>query len=92
MRLTKFPLKLPFALRTAQNALPTSTPEGEQLWQRRLPIADVAAKSVEEVLLWSGTSPEGLSDEQAKARLDQYGPNEVADEKPPRWYIQLLKR
>ena len=32
----------------------------------------------------------GLTSEQAEARLEQYGPNEVTHEKPPTWYQQLF--
>ncbi|MDR0268131.1 magnesium-translocating P-type ATPase [Paenibacillus sp.] len=36
------------------------------------------------------SSPEGLSETEAKKRLLQYGKNEIAHEKTPAWYIQLL--
>ena len=32
----------------------------------------------------------GLTSEQAGARLEQYGPNQVTHEKPPTWYQQLF--
>lgn len=34
--------------------------------------------------------PEGLTDAEAKKRLEQYGKNEIAHDKTPAWYIQLL--
>ncbi|SMF92809.1 Mg2+-importing ATPase [Paenibacillus uliginis N3/975] len=36
------------------------------------------------------TNPQGLSESEVKNRLDQYGNNQIASEKPPAWYIQLL--
>ncbi|CAH8770613.1 magnesium-translocating P-type ATPase [Paenibacillus dendritiformis] len=36
------------------------------------------------------TRPQGLTDAEASARIGQYGKNQVAREKPPAWYIQLL--
>src|SRR5258708_8657883 len=36
------------------------------------------------------TSREGLTHEEAQKRLDRDGRNEVAHEKPPAWYVQLL--
>src|SRR5713226_8637304 len=53
-------------------------------------IADVAAADIENVLQSLKTSREGLTEEEASERLDLYGFNEVAHERPPRWYAQLL--
>src|SRR5258708_35319294 len=36
------------------------------------------------------TSREGLTHEEGEKRLDRDGRNEVAHEKPPAWYVQLL--
>lgn len=36
------------------------------------------------------TTPQGLSEAEARKRLEQYGKNQIAHEKPPVWYIQLL--
>ncbi|WII40125.1 magnesium-translocating P-type ATPase [Paenibacillus thiaminolyticus] len=44
----------------------------------------------EDVMEEWNTCPEGLSDAEANARLEDCGKNEVAHEKPPAWYIQLL--
>lgn len=45
-----------------------------------------------EILLRSlNTSLEGLSDIQSQVHLEKYGLNEIAREKPPKWYIQLFK-
>jgi len=57
--------------------------------QANMRIADAARRDVSELLESLGTSKEGLSAEEATGRLDQYGPNEVAHERPPRWYIQF---
>jgi magnesium-transporting ATPase (P-type) len=38
---------------------------------------DAATKDSAEVLRLLGTSPTGLTEEEAAARLEQYGPNEV---------------
>jgi Mg2+-importing ATPase len=54
-----------------------------------LSVAEAAALDVDEVLSALGTSREGLTESEAEKRLDQYGLNEVAHEKPPRWYVQL---
>src|SRR3989442_2115939 len=35
------------------------------------------------------TDPNGLSEPDAAERLEQHGPNQVAHERPPTWYVQL---
>src|SRR5262245_37698972 len=52
-------------------------------------IAEAALRGPEEALAALGASREGLTEDEANARLDQYGLNEVAHEKPPRWRVQL---
>jgi Mg2+-importing ATPase len=52
-------------------------------------IAEAALRGPEEALAALGASREGLTEDEANARLDRYGFNEVAHEKPPRWYVQL---
>ena len=37
------------------------------------------------------TDKDGLSQEEVERKLEIYGRNELAHEKPPRWYIQLTK-
>lgn len=44
-----------------------------------------------EVRAWLGTPEGGLSEAEVAQRLDEYGPNEVAHEKPPAWYWMLGK-
>jgi P-type Mg2+ transporter len=38
-----------------------------------------------------GSNGNGLSPEQVTERLGEYGPNEIAHERPPRWYRLLLR-
>jgi len=52
-------------------------------------IAEASSREVDEVLAALDTSREGLTEAEAEARLDRYGYNEVAHERPPRWYAQL---
>lgn len=50
-----------------------------------------AAKSEIEALFGHYvTSHDGLTEDEATIRLEQYGKNEIAREKPPAWYVQLL--
>src|ERR1039457_806182 len=49
----------------------------------------VAIKDSAEVLRSLGTSPAGLTEEEAAARLEQYGPNEVGREKHEGWLQRL---
>ncbi len=53
------------------------------------PPGDLANHDTDEVLRLLGTSREGLTEGEAKFRLDEYGLNEVAHEKPARWYVRL---
>jgi Mg2+-importing ATPase len=50
---------------------------------------EMAMKEAAEVLTLLGTLPAGLSDEEAAARLEKYGPNEVAREKQESWLQRL---
>ena len=54
-----------------------------------LTVADASVLDPAGLLDALGTSSEGLTEPDAAARLDVHGLNEVAHEKPPRWYIQL---
>jgi Mg2+-importing ATPase len=53
-------------------------------------LRKVADATPEGALLMLGSAPQGLTDDQVDERVRQYGKNEVAREKPPKWYIQLL--
>jgi Mg2+-importing ATPase len=50
---------------------------------------DAATKDSVEVLRMLGTSPAGLTEEEAAARLEQYGPNQVGREKHEGWPQRL---
>ncbi|PWU15130.1 MAG: magnesium-translocating P-type ATPase [Verrucomicrobia bacterium] len=52
-------------------------------------VRDAAIKDASEVLQALKTVPSGLTEEEAAARLEQYGPNEVAREKRHDWLQRL---
>ena len=52
-------------------------------------LYDFATKSPEELFRQLNTDKDGLSQEEVERKLEIYGRNELAHEKPPRWYIQL---
>ncbi|MEK8127710.1 magnesium-translocating P-type ATPase [Paenibacillus filicis] len=54
----------------------------------RLIQASISAE--EDVLEDLNTQPQGLSEADAKAKLDKHGKNQIAHDKTPAWYIQLL--
>lgn len=54
-------------------------------------LVDIARRDVAGVLQLFDTSPAGLSEDEAKRRLEKAGLNEIAREKPIVWYIQLLR-
>lgn len=54
-------------------------------------LISIAQSNVDEVLHLFETELEGLSEPEAKRRLDKYGLNEIAREKKIAWYVQLLK-
>ncbi len=54
-------------------------------------LISIAQSDVDEVLHLFETELEGLSESEAKQRLDKYGLNEIAREKKIAWYFQLLK-
>ena len=53
-------------------------------------LVEVATTDVQSALAFLETTPNGLSEKEAERRIDIHGKNEVAHEKPPAWYIQLL--
>jgi len=53
------------------------------------PVRDAATKEIAEVLALLGASPAGLTEAEAAARLEHYGPNEVAREKRESWLQRL---
>ncbi len=54
-------------------------------------LIQLAQDNIETVLELLNTSSEGLSELQSDLRQSKIGLNEIAQEKPPRWYIQFLK-
>jgi P-type Mg2+ transporter len=54
-------------------------------------LIDIAQKDVDGVLKLFDTKLEGLTEAEAQRRLAKSGLNEIAREKPSKWYIQLLK-
>lgn len=71
-----------------ENACPIAPERASEMTARLLGVARL---DEEEVLRSLHTSLEGLSEAQSRSRLARYGLNEIAREKPPAWYIQLLK-
>jgi len=54
-------------------------------------VMEEAGNNVNQVLRSLDSSKKGLTENDALARLKKYGKNEVSHEKPPKWYLQLLK-
>ena len=52
-------------------------------------VHDAAMQETAAVLQQLNTSPSGLSETEVAARLEQYGPNEVAQEKQHGWLLRL---
>jgi Mg2+-importing ATPase len=52
-------------------------------------VHEAAVKDIPEVLQALGTSPNGLDETEAVARLEKYGPNEVAQERKHEWLHRL---
>jgi Mg2+-importing ATPase len=55
------------------------------------PLPELYALSPEDVLARLSTTRSGLTEEQIEERLDRYGANEVAHDKPPSWLVQLFQ-
>jgi Mg2+-importing ATPase len=59
-------------------------------WERTADLVrDAAVKDTSETLQRLGTSPEGLSEEEAAERLEVFGPNEVAHVRKHEWLHRL---
>src|SRR5207302_669250 len=52
-------------------------------------LREAAPGSSEDLFRAYRTGPGGLPPAVVAARLEEYGPNEVAHERPPSWYVQL---
>src|SRR5436309_2227842 len=53
------------------------------------PAQEAASLEAPALLESLGTSPAGLTEDEAAARLEQYGPNEIAREKRHSWLDRL---
>ncbi len=53
-------------------------------------VDELATTSLEALFQRLGTSEAGLSEEEAEKRLDQFGPNEIAEEKARTWVHRLF--
>ena len=67
------------------------TPSQNVSHARSPKLLEIAQSDVETILYWLKTSTEGLSELRSQLRREEFGLNEIAHEKPPTWYIQLLK-
>ncbi|KAM3099078.1 HAD-IC family P-type ATPase [Phormidesmis sp. 146-12] len=54
-------------------------------------LVKMAQADVETVLRSLSSSPVGLSLQESQRRIEQYGLNEIANEKLPKWYVQFFK-
>jgi Mg2+-importing ATPase len=54
------------------------------------PLARIAALSAPDALTFLESTPDGISRSQVASRQARDGINEIASERPPRWYIQLV--
>ena len=73
------------------NSSQKSKPKSKSSEDSSKELISIAQSNVDEVLHLFDTELEGLSEEDAKKRLEKSGLNEIAREKPIAWYIQLLK-
>src|ERR1700687_61198 len=69
---------------TAQGS--ATKPAGADVGAR---LRDASGTPVAELLAQLGPTPRGRTNAEAEERLEKYGPNRVASERPPRWYVQL---
>ena len=58
--------------------------------KRRSPLFDLCDCVPDAALQQLDSVRSGLTSEQVEERLEKYGPNEVTQEKPPGWYVQLF--
>ena len=71
--------------RSAKKPESSSTPDSSAA------LIDIAQRDVDGVLHLFDTELVGLTETEAKRRLAKSGLNEIAREKPMKWYVQLLK-
>ena len=75
----------------SQSADLSKQPKTRQPVDSSKALIDIAQRDVDGVLHLFDTELEGLSEAEAKRRLGKSGLNEIAREKPMKWYVQLLK-
>lgn len=69
--------------------LSEKAPHGSRLISADL--ARLALASLTEVFQELRSSEKGLEQKEARSRFKEFGPNEIAHEKPPSWYILILR-
>jgi Mg2+-importing ATPase len=74
------------AIKIPNRPLSTGHSTGVQISKK---LVESAREETSIVLAQLDTTPNGLSQEVVEARLEQYGPNEVAREKPRTWLMRL---
>ena len=79
-----------FSFRLIHRHLSSKQEETEKEKQIANDLIDAAAKAPEEIYQNLSTTLSGLSEEEVRRRIEQYGHNSVAHEKLKPWYIQLL--
>ena len=77
--------------RSSQLAPSSPKPEANAPVNSSQALLDIAGRDVDDVLKLFDTSIKGLTETEAARRLKKSGLNEIAREKPLKWYIQLLK-
>jgi hypothetical protein len=68
---------------------PRSAAASRELSAKTLALRDASAIPLNELLNRVRTTNAGLSEIEAVLRREEGGPNEVAHQRPPRWYAQL---
>ncbi len=79
------------ALASFKNGLsgPSSAANAAERARASAQLRDAAKATPDDLLVSLGTSPSGLSDDLASARLEKHGDNQVSHEKAAPWYVQL---
>jgi len=80
-----------FPFKLIHKHLSSKKEETEKEKQIARDLIGAAAKTPEEVYESQNTSLSGLSNEEVKQRIEQYGNNSIVHEKMKPWYVQLLQ-
>ncbi len=89
MRFIKATVLYIFALLPSKRRSETLTSRKAQ--RKSLKLIEAYNTNFEGFLHLLKTSKEGLTTEEAERRLDEFGLNEIAHEKAPSWYIELVR-